>query len=400
MKSIHNFLRGTVFALLLLVMVGCSGESNDQQGAVSGDSPVIAEMQENYEKLNTENEKLRAELEIVLTKLEIAELKIENLTKEMSEITKKLQATEQQIANFEKQLAATKDNTTETSQDKSSLSGTTSNSNENSSTPQKNGQSLSGNWFLQGMKIDGQFSWSMRMLFLDEGTGVWYQTYYVPKEDVPSIEEMLSHGIGLDNFDESYKFTWSLTGDKLHIVFEDGVVWDFKYSAEQQTMVQQNVEQNPYHFGREKTSLLEDYVGRSNFWIDREAKEAARMSKILGLWYFDVLTWTFNEDKTGIINIPEIGDQPATAREFTFELPYYGDNDPNPVIIIDWGNGNTSIYSIIFEADGSMKLKTPVDPEPLKFTRSFDASNCPFSAAIIESGMSVISGSMFSKFFP
>ena len=396
MKSIHNSLRSVIFALLLLVMVGCSGGSNDQQGAVSGDSSVIIEMQENYEKLIAENEKLHAELEIVLTKLEIAELKIENLTKEMNEIPQKLQAAEQQIANFEKQLAATKGSANETAQEKPLPSDKTSSQTENPSAPTDPSQLLLGTWYLSYVEEYGQFSWTQHMVSNKDGTGTLYKTYYVSEAELPSTKDAYEHGIGLDNFDEADEFKWVLVGDVIKITVPSiGMTYDYPYSATEQTVLG-----GGGLYTRETPAELASYVPRSEFYIDREAKEAQRMSKLLGLWYFDVLTWEFNKDKTGIINIPEIGDQPATTREFTFELPYYGDNDPNPILIIDWGNGDTGIYSIKFEADGSMILKAPSDPDPLKFTRSFDASNCPISTAIIESGMSVISGSMFSKFFP
>ena len=397
MKTIRNFLRSAIFALLLLVMVGCSGESKDQQGAASGEPLAVAELQENYEKLSAENEQLRAELEIVLTKLEIAELKIENLTKEMGEITKKLQAAEQQIGNFEKQLAAAKGNASETAQEKPSPSDTTSNQTENPSVPTDPSQLLLGTWYLSYVEEYGQFSWTQHMVFNKDGTGTLYRTYYVSEAELPSTKDAYEHGIGLDNFDEADEFKWVLVGDVIKITVPSiGMTYDYPYSATEQTV--HTSEGGLYT--RKIPDELASFVPRSEFYIDREAKEAQRMSKLLGLWYFDVLTLEFNKDKTGIINIPEIGDQPATTREFTFELPYYGDNDPNPILIIDWGNGDTGIYSIKFEADGSMILKAPSDPDPLKFTRSFDASNCPISTAIIESGMSVISGSMFSKFFP
>ena len=144
---------------------------------------------------------------------------------------------------------------------------------------------------------------------------------------------------------------------------------------------------------RERPNIPEQYVEKSVIIGNIQAHEASLMRKFLGAWYFDVLVWTFNEDGTGLVDIPELGDQPATQKEFSYSLS--GDIT-NMLMELDWTDDTTAYFWPTLNTDGSITLKNANDTQPIKLTRTFDIDNCPISEQIISAGMGVFSGSIFS----
>jgi hypothetical protein len=128
-----------------------------------------------------------------------------------------------------------------------------------------------------------------------------------------------------------------------------------------------------------------------------QTEEAALRRKILGNWYFDVLTWTFNEDGTGVIDIPELGEQPATKREFSYSVS--GDAT-NIFMTMDWSDSDTSYFWLTVNDSSSIILQGASDTDAIKLTRTFDASNCPVTEKIVSNAMAVFSGSIVSEILP
>lgn len=184
-----------------------------------------------------------------------------------------------------------------------------------------------------------------------------------------------------------------MNGNILRIPLENGEVGELTYSPEQQLL---QVQGSNDRYGREMPSVMEQYVERALYSEDIEAMEAARRHRFLGLWYLDVLTWTFNDNGTGVIDIPKLGDQPATKREFSYTVQDDRNDETYLCLMLHWKDGSTTFFYPKFSADGSMSLKGYDGTEAMKLTRTFDIDNCPISEQIISAGIGVFSGSMFS----
>ena len=378
MKNI--ILKITMVAMLLLI-VGCSGESGNQQ-------PSSEQLQ--IDQLTLENEILRTELEALRASLESAELRIENLRTSINNATKKF---ETELSTLKEELSAAQENSTvQTETEATSFSIVPPQSDPN--------ELLIGEWYYQTFHEDGSFSWAQSMVFSSNGTGTIRRTYYVPLSDVESIKEMVGMGAGFEDFDSSSGFSWSLDGNLLHISLQTGETADFTFSSESQQLTQATQGSNPQVYARQLPSGMDQYTERSRFVNDTSAKKAILMRKFLGTWYYDVLEWTFNEDGTGIIDIPALGNQPATQQKFTYMVS----DDPGDVtylcLIIDWDETRTSYYYPVFNSDGSIVLRDAGDSELAKLTRVFDLNNCPISTAIIQNGIGVMTGSIFDDILP
>lgn len=250
---------------------------------------------------------------------------------------------------------------------------------------------LLGQWFYQRFYEDGLFSYTQVIVFNADGTGTMSRRYYIPIHEIEATESFPS---SLPDLDSSVKCSWNLNGDTVHIELENGEAADFTFLAEQKLLQMKNGNDS---YGKEMPSGMDQYVERSLYAENIQVQEAARMRNFLGLWYLDVITWMFNEDGTGIIDIPELGDQPATTRQFTYSVT--GDSS-YLCLILDWEDGNTSYFYPEFSTDGSISLKGVDGSEAAKLTKSFDIDNCPFSEAIISNQMSVLTGSIFYDILP
>ena len=353
MKKRGKILGYTLLLTLVLLLSACSGNSG---------APEI-------DTLTDENTQLRRELDSVQEQLEAAQSEIERLEGEL---------------NTAVEAAAE----VETPAPSAVL-------------PQMDSKELLlGKWYDQVFDEEGMFSWGQVLILEADGAGTMNRIYYVPKSEAENLQEQMDLGFPLVNFDSSTGCSWSLDGDALRVVLDNGEVGNYTFSAEKQQLMLKNSNGQEQIYAKEIPTETEGYVRRSTYAEDREDKEAALREKFLGNWYFDVLVWTFNEDGTGYLDIPELGDQPATKREFTYEV-FDDPADPTYLcLVMDWDNGSTSYYYPTFETDGSMTLEFIDDSEPIRLTRTFDISNCPISEEIISNGIGVLSGSIFSDLLP
>lgn len=99
------------------------------------------------------------------------------------------------------------------------------------------------------------------------------------------------------------------------------------------------------------------------------------------------MIWRFNDDGTGVIDIPAFGQYPADKKEFEFtvtENSGVGDANLN-ISLVD---GKQIMYFATFgnESDGSVMLN-PHEGNAIKLTRSYDIGNSPITDEILEEGL-------------
>lgn len=348
-----------VFCLLVLVSCSSGGEENP------------SETETELEQLAAENEKLRTELGEANDELKTAEAKVKELENELKAM-QEAQATPSPSPSAPDELDITPPERTPS-------------------------ELLLGQWFSREFHEDGVWSWIQTLTFNADGTGTISQTYYIPRAGAEDNIVKMEDGTYLYllfDADMEDKFSWHLDSDTLHMDIGNGESADLTYSPTQQTLTLVN---GSNAYGRNMPSGMDEYVERALYAESseaKEAKEAMRRRRFLGVWYYDVLTWTFNEDGTGVWDIPELGDQPAEKREFTYSVKEDGDY---LCLTIDWPDSDYWMLFPTFNADGSMSLMGAGQTEPaMKWTRTFDADNCPVTQQIISNGMGVLSGSMFS----
>lgn len=345
-------LKITLAVLLLIAFVGCSNGGDQLEVDQAGAEAEISQLKD-------ENEKLRTDLDDAISDLKAAEDRVKELENEF-EAMQEAQAAPSPVPSAKVDLAASERTLSE---------------------------SLVGAWFIpkfyEKSRVD---NYTIGLVFNLDGTGTQHQTFYLPSE------------LNADNYatsdptwEVSFSFTWSLNGDTVHTVFDSGAFIDYKFSFEQQQLLitNENGEKpgDNSTYVRDMPAIPEGFVAKSVVIGNIQAQEASLRRNFLGMWYFDITTWTFNEDGTGLLDIPEVANQPAEQREFTYSATEGGDD---LLLAIDWADGGTAFFSAKMNGDGSITLG-----DDLKLTRLFDMSNCPISTQMIQTGLDVFTGRMF-----
>lgn len=364
-KKFSVLLNVLLAVLCLSILVGCSG--GDDQTETNPSAEVSqAEAKAELDQLMTENELLQAELDKAVADLEAAESKFKELEDTIAAM---------QEAQTKETEAAPKATPTVTDITRSQLSPS---------------ELLLGEWFNQEFHENEAASWTQNFVFNADGTGTIYQTYYIPKAEIPQNDYDKPTDIDREN-----KILWKLVGNTLHINIDNDTneSVDFTYDSEQQKFTA-----GDYIFGREMPTGLEQYVERRLYAKDYEADEAQRRRKFIGSWYYDVSTFTFSDDGTGVWDIPEVGDQPAEKRKYTYSVDDNYGVDDYLCLTIDWEDSSYWMLFPTFNADGSISLKSVGQSEPvMTWTRTFDPNNCPITMQIISTGLGVFSGSIFNN---
>lgn len=350
----------TLLSLVLAILVGCSGGTNEADAAPS-------EGETELDQLKTENDQLRTELSQTAADLKETESKIKEL--------------EDALTAMQETQAAPEESNEENVSDIF-----------DAAPPELSSSDLLlGEWFDQEFYEDGIWSYTQSLVFNAGGTGTICRTYYIPKTEIEN-----SGDYGLFDADMFSQFTWNLDGDTLHVDIdnEDSESVNFTYSSEQQEFYVGDMV-----YVRERPSGMEEYVERSLYAKDYVDKEALLRRRFLGNWYYDVMVWTFNDDGTGTLDIPELGDQPAETRKFSYSVSNIGieESDEELNMNIDWDDADWGTWYCYptFDSDGAMNLNL-LSGSQMKLTRTFDENNCPVTMEIISRGMSVFSGSMFN----
>ena len=328
--------------VLMITLVGCSSGSDQSE----------------IDQLMNANEELRKELEEAKESLSVAESRIE-----------KLETT--QNASIGEELS------------------------QYDITPPQLSPSelLVGEWFYQDFHEDGFNSWLQSIVFNEDGTGKVVRTFYLPRD-------IIDYSTSDPSGDISLGFSWSLDGETLHTIYDDGKGFvDYTFSSMQQQLIVKNENGNIYDddshmYVRGKPSISEEYIEKELLLQNLQEENSIITRNFLGNWYFDVLIWSFNSDGTGVIDIPELGDQPASKRNFSYTVT---GNETNLLLTMNWSDSETSFFWPTINNDGSITLTNDNELGEIKLTRTFDLNNCPISNEIIENGMGVLSGSMFSE---
>lgn len=346
-KNFIISLKSILMVFLLIALVGCSSGGNQ------------IELETEIEQLKVENENLHTELDKVNADLQTAEARVKELEDGLE---------------AEQESPDTKVDITPPDRTPSEL--------------------LIGQWFYQGFHEDGLFSYTQTLVFNRDGTGTMSRRYYIPKSEVEAVKSSPS---ALPDLDSSVKSSWILNGDTVHIVLDNGETADFVYSSAQQQLQMKNGNDK---YGKEIPASMEQYVERALYAENLQAKEAANLRRFLGTWYFDVFVWTFDEDGTGVLDIPKLGNQPASKREFSYTVSDDSSDSTYLCLILDWDDSRTSYFYPTFNADGSITFETIGGSDALLLTKAFDINNCPVSTAIIANQISVFTGSIFSEILP
>lgn len=190
-----------------------------------------------------------------------------------------------------------------------------------------------------------------------------------------------------DNSGEvSLGFSWKLDGDSVHTEYEgDGGSVDYIFFPEQQRLrIEKEGDHtvtSEYLYIRTKPFVPNEFIEKTALINNIQAQKAAYMHRFLGTWYFDLTIWTFNDDGTGVWDIPKWGDQPAVQREFSY-------SSSDTVLEIEWADTEqTTFFWPEINNDGSIMLNDKV-----KLTRYFDATNCPISTEILSNAYNAVTG--------
>lgn len=242
-------------------------------------------------------------------------------------------------------------------------------------------EKLIGEWFDQGSLVDME---SVRSFtFNADGTGSEIIM------DYGSASDTVSHADPGYTGEEIYNMTWSLDGNIINLVYDKDSLRNTRYTfsdSEQQLQWHDKDGSIRETFVRMKPTVPDGYVEMATLLGQHKVTEAALVRRFLGEWCWDVMIWRFNDDGTGVIDIPAFGKFPADKKEFDFtvsENSEVGDAFLN----ISWADGKQSMYFATFgnESGGSVTL-APHGGSTILLTRSYDMSNSPITDEILQEG--------------
>jgi hypothetical protein len=126
--------------------------------------------------------------------------------------------------------------------------------------------------------------------------------------------------------------------------------------------------------------------------------------RFLGTWHFDASLWHFNDDGTGVVDIPALGINPQVYLPFTFEV-MEAPIGYDAVLIMHYADewetlgGTSAMLWVNFgtRSGGSMELGGG-GREPALLTRMFDINNTPFFDHQLETFMGIMD--MIGNFVP
>ena len=370
MKTI--FLKVALAVLLVLSLGGCSGGSGE---------------------LEAENERLRAELETANESLKAVDSRLEELESKLD--TPKDEPAERPI---EKPAKSPAEKAEKDSAEESAAVSVQSEIVPPESNPR---ELVTGEWFFQDFHEEEMNNWIQSLVFNSDGSGRIIRTFYLPKDLNAS-----NYSTPAPVNEATLGFSWSLSGDILTTVYEgDGGVVEYAFWPEQQQLIIKSEMGKPLKneriYVRSKPPIPEEYTESSVIHGNIQAQENALMRKFFGCWYFDLLIWTFNEDGSGVIDIPELAGQPASTRKFTYSVSLVEGDHADMMITMEWQDSETTSYFLVTEnEDSSLVLKGIGGSDTIRLTRTFESSNCPITQAIIAQEVSVLTGSIVYDILP
>ena len=247
-----------------------------------------------------------------------------------------------------------------------------------------------GEWFsdeeFRGVNIHSH-------IFFHDGTGVQVSTWYV-HESSSGLSSSDPNSTGVTEM----PFTWSIDGTAVS-TFNPPTIFSPNGTRRDWEIIESGQETWLHFYNDEGTfaaalsrampALPEGYVPAASLLADSRAFEEALRRRFLGSWFFDVTTWTFNEDRTGVVDIPKVGDGTAEQWEFTYRVSEHMFGlDAN--IWFTFSDGLSIFTGAEFgnRSGGSIYF----DTLEMTLTRNFDLTNTPITSQMVSDAMSVITG--------
>jgi len=266
-------------------------------------------------------------------------------------------------------------------------------------------ESLVGAWFFQypDDEIPSFMLRDMSYVFYADGTGSSITTEIVCLSSVDTLS-MDPNTI----LDHTEPFSWSLNGNIVTTVFEApyrvGRNYRFDESEQQLHALRPDGSVDEWLGVREtytRERVMPEGFAELHVMLPQVERTAlARKNRFIGTWYWDVTTWTFNQDGTGVIDVPAHGGHPADQREFTFFVIDPLDREESDAVIsLEFEHyDGVYVYHATFgpQSGGSVTLRGRPDRDPLLLTRWFDLNNTPVTSYILEQGLALFD--MFSTF--
>lgn len=241
---------------------------------------------------------------------------------------------------------------------------------------------VDGEWFYQG-EFRGRID---SYVFYEDGTGSSFSTNYLPADSEIMSYDPNSTGVN------TYDFTWKLDDNIVTFMYDwatDASEFRFIENEEQQLQfINKNNEVSIYE--KTKPAIPNDYVEEASI-----IKAFTDFNQnFFGTWHFDVFTWTFNQDGTGVIEIPAFGRYPSDQKRFDYLLMKDPFEQADALITINMENKGVLMYDAILgnQSGGSLTLqpKPPDNGNTILLTRSYDIRNSPITQEILDEGMALL----------
>ena len=249
-----------------------------------------------------------------------------------------------------------------------------------------NQEIITGEWFYDFPFYNSVVSY----MFYANGSGAIFYTDYTHNSTRPGGR----YPEGYTGVHNETSFTWSFDGTTVRITEPDDNTFEL-------TLMESSERANELHWSaprdgwslltRVKTDIPDDYIMVSSLIGESRAIQDALIRKFIGTWYFDVTTWTFNQDGTGVIDIPEIFGNPEEQMHFTYTVMehMYG-KDAN--IAFTFPDGTTLFSGAEFGNRSGGSVILDGFAEDLLFTREFDMNNAPYTTQAMKDGYSIVTG--------
>lgn len=250
-----------------------------------------------------------------------------------------------------------------------------------------NFDSALGVWYSECYVDNHNSTYSYIEIYLyDDGTGKLngYECADIPRDASVRVKDPESlRGVEY--------LTWTLEGNRLTIS-SGGEYYNYKYSKNKGTLVS---EDGYVGYSRKRPPIPDGCTYMTRLYdlvADSESKKQALMSRLSGNWYFDLTIWTFNNDGTGVLYIPKVGNGKEQNRKFKYTVDDGGYDDIMFIDIKFLDNGKKYEYEAVLNKNGSMVLD-----DSIKLTRTFEIDNCPLTEKMIENNLKVITGDLVDE---
>lgn len=210
--------------------------------------------------------------------------------------------------------------------------------------------------------------------------GEWYG------DDLAKYEFRAGGAGVIEHLGDLTGFTWSIDGNSVTVKTNGTYETNFELMGDELHLINS---EGTYTYTRTPSSV---YLEANQELFQQEVHETTLNQKFLGEWYFDVFIWRFNDDGTGVIEIPEFNRNPAEEKKFEFNVieNQMGEN----VLSISLSGGKTIMYLATYanQSGGSVTLQPIGGGKTIMLTRSYDMGNSPITDEIIDEGISLFEG--------